>query len=244
MKTCPQCGCASPADFKFCQSCGKDLAGLRAVGDTTVFSADLPGGFRAESRRTTSLDALFGKKNIVLLGRSPDADLWLSHPMVSRHHALLERLPDSRLRLTDLESVNGVYVNGQRLRGSIILDAMAAVGIGPFLFTSNAGQLRTIDSSQSLRLEGRQLEKVVKIGSGQTRKILDAVNLVVEPGEFVMPPRSFRLGQKHADGLPQRPSLGHGRTGARQRRGFLPLFSTTSGNRWAMFRRRTSSTPS
>ena len=63
----------------------------------------------------------------------------------------------------------------------------AAVGIGPFLFTASAaGQLHTVDSSRSLRLEARHLEKVVTIKLGKKRKLLDDINLAVEPGEFVI----------------------------------------------------------
>src|SRR5262249_43276781 len=36
-----------------------------------------------------------------------------------------------------------------------------------------------------LRLQARQLEKVVPVGRGRTRKLLDNVSLAVEPGEFV-----------------------------------------------------------
>jgi ABC-type multidrug transport system ATPase subunit len=42
-----------------------------------------------------------------------------------------------------------------------------------------------LDSSQRLRLEARNLEKVVRVGNGSPRKLLDNINLAVEPGEFV-----------------------------------------------------------
>ena len=59
------------------------------------------------------------------------------------------------------------------------------VGIGPFLFTLREGVIHSLDNSRSLRLEARGLEKVVPLGRGQTRKLLDGINLVVQPGEFV-----------------------------------------------------------
>src|SRR5262249_18285047 len=43
----------------------------------------------------------------------------------------------------------------------------------------------SLDSSRSLRLEARALEKVVPLPDGKTRKLLDDVNLVINPGEFV-----------------------------------------------------------
>src|SRR5581483_9377687 len=48
----------------------------------------------------------------------------------------------------------------------------------------NQGTIYTVDNSHSLRLEARRLEKVVPVPGG-TRKLLDDINLVVEPGEFV-----------------------------------------------------------
>src|SRR5262249_26112726 len=39
--------------------------------------------------------------------------------------------------------------------------------------------------SRSLRLEARGLEKAIRLADGDTRKLLENVNLVVEPGEFV-----------------------------------------------------------
>ena len=53
---------------------------------------------------------LFAAKGRLVVGRAPDCDICLPHPMVSRYHALLERLPEG-LRLRDLASVNGVSVS-------------------------------------------------------------------------------------------------------------------------------------
>src|SRR5437763_496468 len=44
---------------------------------------------------------------------------------------------------------------------------------------------RPLDASKSPRREARRLEKVVSLGGGRTRKLLDNINLAVEPGEFV-----------------------------------------------------------
>jgi ABC-type multidrug transport system ATPase subunit len=187
MRICPHCGHESNAQGSLCQHCGKafPLPGEARHGDTTVRYAGPTLGQRSEPRKATALDTLFAGKKMLLLGRSADCDVCLSHPMVSRHHGLLERLPDGRLQLTDLDSVNGISVNGARITAPVVLDDKAAVGIGPFLFTASASHLYTIDSSRSLRLEARRLEKVVVVKGGQKRKLLDDVNLVVEPGEFV-----------------------------------------------------------
>jgi ABC-type multidrug transport system ATPase subunit len=186
MKFCPHCGREVASEVPVCPHCGKVRALTGRSGDVTLRYSGPPLSLRGKARRTTSLDALFARKNVLLIGRSPDCDVCLAHPMVSRHHALLERLPDGRLRLSDLQSVNGIFLNGQRLTAPANLDGAAAVGVGPFLFTASAGELHTVDSSHSLRLEARQLEKEVTVHFGKKRKLLEDINLAIEPGEFVI----------------------------------------------------------
>jgi ABC-type multidrug transport system ATPase subunit len=108
----------------------------------------------------------------------------LPHPTVSRYHAALERVGD-RLRLGDLNSVNGVFVAGQRISEPVAVQENERIGIGPFLFSLAGGIIYSLDSSQRIRLEARHLEKVVRLSKGERRKLLDDINLVVEPGEFI-----------------------------------------------------------
>jgi pSer/pThr/pTyr-binding forkhead associated (FHA) protein len=51
---------------------------------------------------------------IKTIGRSAGADLIVDAPLVSRIHCRLEA-NDETLELVDLESTNGVYVNGERV---------------------------------------------------------------------------------------------------------------------------------
>jgi ABC-type multidrug transport system ATPase subunit len=139
---------------------------------------------RGGLRHTLPLDVLFASKAQLVIGRSRDCDITLPHPMISRQHALLERTPEG-IRLRDLDSVNGVFVNGQRLSEPVYVQERERIGVGPFLFTCAGGLIYSLDNSQSLRLAAKGLEKVVSLGGGQTRKLLDDINLVVEPGEFI-----------------------------------------------------------
>lgn len=56
----------------------------------------------------------------IIFGRILSADFKINDPRVSRIHALLERLEDGSLRLTDLASSHGTFVNGERIVERII----------------------------------------------------------------------------------------------------------------------------
>jgi ABC-type multidrug transport system ATPase subunit len=187
MKTCSHCGTPNHADSKFCQQCGRPFAGpTPPAADKTIAwtgGTVLP---RSDVRRSIPVEKLFLTKTRLVVGRAPDCDVCLPHPTVSRYHALLERREDGALVLRDLSSVNGVFVAGQRIAEPAVVSEKQRVGIGPFLFTLVNGVIHSLDSSRSLRLEAHHLEKVVPAPrGGGTLKLLDNINLAVEPGEFI-----------------------------------------------------------
>ncbi len=55
------------------------------------------------------------------IGRSLAADLRFDDPTVSRRHALIVRQPDG-VRVLDDRSLNGVFVNGERIEGKVLED--------------------------------------------------------------------------------------------------------------------------
>ena len=55
------------------------------------------------------------------IGRSLAADIRFDDPTVSRRHALIVRQPDG-LRVVDDRSLNGVFVNGERVEWSALAD--------------------------------------------------------------------------------------------------------------------------
>jgi phage tail-like protein len=73
--------------------------------------------------------------DVLTVGRSPDSDLSLQHPGVSRRHAELSLGP-SGLLVTDLESANGSYVDGVRIlpHEPTRVDAGQILQLGPFFF--------------------------------------------------------------------------------------------------------------
>lgn len=57
----------------------------------------------------------------LVLGRSPSSDLVLADDDVSKHHAVLA-LEGAQLRISDLRSTNGTFVNDERVEDSILRD--------------------------------------------------------------------------------------------------------------------------
>lgn len=63
----------------------------------------------------TTTQFLEVQRDHCVLGRK-DADVLLNEPRCSRHHALFYVDRDGGLRIKDLESTNGTYLNGRRIR--------------------------------------------------------------------------------------------------------------------------------
>ena len=75
-------------------------------------------GYLARSVSTLEPGAVYPVQDGTTIGRTPDADIYLDHPSVSRHHAVF-RLQDDTLAIMDLGSTNGTWVNEQRLTAQV-----------------------------------------------------------------------------------------------------------------------------
>jgi pSer/pThr/pTyr-binding forkhead associated (FHA) protein len=64
-----------------------------------------------EPDRTLDLET---KKNLILIGRSPECDLVVNHPSVSRKHCQIEEI-ENTLFIIDHNSSNGTFIDGLRL---------------------------------------------------------------------------------------------------------------------------------
>lgn len=65
-----------------------------------------------------------------VIGRDPDAALWVDHPSVSRRHARIVVGGDTAT-LEDLESKNGTFLNGKRIEKRTALADGDELRIGP-----------------------------------------------------------------------------------------------------------------
>jgi hypothetical protein len=147
-------GCEHPVDDgdRFCRVCGAAVAhdvtsvGLTGPGSSgslppvgSGVAPDLgPGEAVLVVQRGMGAGAsylLVG--DLVTAGREPDSDLFLDDVTVSRRHAELRRAADGWL-LRDVGSLNGTYVNRQRIEETS-LSAGDEVQIGKYRFSYLVG---------------------------------------------------------------------------------------------------------
>lgn len=128
---CPHCGSQLVEGGRFCPQCGAPAPPEGQDTDRTTAAIDV-GAFDPTSNLETvpTLDVGTGMLVVVrgpnagarflldrdstVIGRHPDSEIFLHDVTVSRRHAEIRRAGDE-FRLQDLGSLNGSYVNGDRV---------------------------------------------------------------------------------------------------------------------------------
>jgi pSer/pThr/pTyr-binding forkhead associated (FHA) protein len=80
--------------------------------------------------------------DVVTVGRHPDSDIFLDDISVSRRHATFTRTPNGYV-ISDLGSLNGSYVNRDRIDTDVILSGGDEVQIGKYRLIFFSGAPRT-----------------------------------------------------------------------------------------------------
>ena len=138
---CNRCGHRNPEGSNFCSSCGGVLERL-STGDpattTITFSPVEAAGEVGEEEITVSLEdhpvgigLLVVKRGpnagsrfmlgdgVTTIGRHPDSDIFLDDVTVSRRHAEISHA-DGQFTVTDAGSLNGTYLNRERIEKAVI----------------------------------------------------------------------------------------------------------------------------
>jgi pSer/pThr/pTyr-binding forkhead associated (FHA) protein len=79
--------------------------------------------------------ALFQPQRIWLIGRDRGAAISVPDTRLSRRHAALQYIEAEGFHIIDLGSTNGTYVNGEPIRGSVLLQDGDQVRLGSLSFT-------------------------------------------------------------------------------------------------------------
>ncbi len=120
-----------------------------------------------------------GTRSSLRIGRATDNDLTLDDLRISRHHVLITRMASGDLEVRDLDSANGTFVNGRRVRSQRIDDG-DFIGVGGQTLQLRGGRLRSVSARHTAWFGAVDL--VVSIGQ---RRILDEVGFAVEPSSLL-----------------------------------------------------------
>ena len=122
-------------------------APVKAAADRPLRPAEVSGSPRPVPRFRLVLDSreiqLLEGENVV--GRDPDAALWIDHSSVSRKHARI-MISQGKATLEDLDSKNGTHCNGKKIARRTPLSDGDEIRVGPetMVFrTSVPGTTRT-----------------------------------------------------------------------------------------------------
>ena len=153
---------------------------LPVAGQSGQGTATLPGmGDPLEGRTFPVGDGL-------VIGREQErVHVYLPHPQVSRLHASLA-LQGTQAIVTDLNSANGTFVNGQRIHAATALAAGDQLDIGPYSLQFTGQALIPRPRSDNVELVGRRIKRTVQNReTGEPLLLLEDINLVIRPREFV-----------------------------------------------------------
>jgi pSer/pThr/pTyr-binding forkhead associated (FHA) protein len=100
------------------------------------------------------------------LGRSPEADVMIEHPSISRRHATIS-FTWSGSFLKDLNSSNGVFVNDQRINGSLKLHDRDEIRLGQ---QSSTSPIILIFSNPAEALLSKIEQQSTELASGDVAK--------------------------------------------------------------------------
>ncbi len=160
---------------------------IKPAAGTMIFDmADATKNVRkAEVSKQLLFQVGFGEKSELRIGRTAENDIILDGLQISSNHARL-RQTSGGVVVEDLNSTNGVYVNGQRISVKS-LEYGDLIQIGSFVIESDEyGNICVFDTRSKTRIDAVGITKDVKnrAGAGMIR-LLDDISLSISPNEFV-----------------------------------------------------------
>jgi FHA domain/zinc-ribbon domain len=149
---CNRCGHRNPEGSNFCSSCGAPLdptsdssatttitftpvESAGEVGDDEVTvglaASDLDAGLLIVKRGPNAGSRYVLGPELTTLGRHPESDVFLDDVTVSRRHAEITR-DGARLLVRDVGSLNGTYLNRERIEDEAPLHHGDELQVGKF----------------------------------------------------------------------------------------------------------------
>ena len=150
---CNNCGHKNPLGSNFCSSCGQPLErhedpatitfSLEAESgeELTIDLGSVGSGGMLVVTRGPNTGSEFALEHVITTaGRHPQSDIFLDDVTVSRRHAEVERTASGAVVVRDVGSLNGTYLNQQRIDTDTPMSNGDEVQIGRFKLVYVAGQ--------------------------------------------------------------------------------------------------------
>ena len=155
---CTSCGSENGSNAKFCSQCGTPLNFestatmqldvsdtsdrlLRPIDAATVDALSPGNGMLVVQRGPGAGQRFLLDEDLIAVGRHPDSNIFLDDVTVSRRHAEFRRA-DGTFEVSDAGSLNGTYVNRDRIDHVLLKDG-DEVQIGKFklvFYSGHGGQ--------------------------------------------------------------------------------------------------------
>ena len=133
---CAECGFQNPESANYCSRCGALLQkGAPATETTQTLTPDELADVDHELTLTIEGPALVVRSGggragesfrpageRTRIGRSPDCEIFLDDVTVSRRHAVISNESGDEIRIEDLGSLNGTFLNRKRIENGILTD--------------------------------------------------------------------------------------------------------------------------
>jgi pSer/pThr/pTyr-binding forkhead associated (FHA) protein len=113
------------------------------------------------------------EKELTTIGRKPDNDIVIDNQAVSGHHAQI-KVEGNEVVLEDLSSLNGTYVNSQKVsKTELYNDDVILIGVHTLQVFSD--KHREIDK-KNFSVRGRSMDETMVIAPDDKKKILTAAD--------------------------------------------------------------------
>lgn len=145
---CQKCLKENNAGVKFCAYCGSAM--VQSENKNTGFSS--PGNSRSGNKTVISpVQPSVNRSyslNELIIGRDSGNDLSINDSSISGKHAKIY-LDNGTVFIEDLRSLNGTFVNGNRIQGRIKVKSSDQISLGTHILNTNNNQLSGIFSRSS-----------------------------------------------------------------------------------------------
>jgi len=140
--------------------------------------------FRTGLEPELKLETVDLSKDRIAVGRDPSNDVFINHPVVSKHHAEIVK-QDGKFFIVDLGSTNGTFVNGIKVKRHQ-LQELDRIVIGPSELHFSGASLSHKPDTRVVRLDVQGVNfQVTDRTTGKPKLLVDDVSLVVKPRELI-----------------------------------------------------------